>query len=97
MLIYLQIMSVAYIDPQLQVRIPSNYEVLRSEPLLLGSVADFVKQNPHKLGTQDMKYGGTPLHWCSSRETLQALIERGCDINALNFDGRTALHIMVYL
>ncbi|XP_037905718.1 85/88 kDa calcium-independent phospholipase A2 isoform X2 [Hermetia illucens] len=59
------------------------------------SVADFVKQNPHKLGTQDMKYGGTPLHWCSSRETLQALIERGCDINALNFDGRTALHIMV--
>lgn len=42
-----------------------------------------------------MKYGGTPLHWCSSRETLHALIEMGCDINAQNFDKRTALHIMV--
>lgn len=59
------------------------------------SVADFLKINSNKLYTQDMKYGGTPLHWCSSRETLQALIERGCDVNALNFDGRTALHIMV--
>ena len=42
-----------------------------------------------------MKHGGTPLHWSSSREVLQALFERGCDINAVNFDGRTALHVMV--
>lgn len=42
-----------------------------------------------------MKHGGTPLHWSSSREVLQALIETGCDINSLNFDGRTPLHVMV--
>lgn len=59
------------------------------------SVAEFLKTNANKLYTQDMKYGGTPLHWCSSRETLQALIKQGCDVNATNFDGRTALHIMV--
>lgn len=60
-----------------------------------GSVADFLLTNQDKLFTLDMKHGGTPLHWCSSREVLEALIERGCDINAVNFDGRTALHVMV--
>ncbi|XP_067644660.1 85/88 kDa calcium-independent phospholipase A2 isoform X2 [Eurosta solidaginis] len=59
------------------------------------SVAEFLKTNANKLYTQDMKYGGTPLHWCSSRETLHALIMQGCDVNATNFDGRTALHVMV--
>lgn len=42
-----------------------------------------------------MKFGGTPLHWCVSREVVNTLIEKNCDIDALNFDGRTALHIMV--
>ncbi|XP_014090407.1 85/88 kDa calcium-independent phospholipase A2 [Bactrocera oleae] len=59
------------------------------------SVAEFLKTNANKLYTQDMKYGGTPLHWCSSRETLHALIMQGCDVNATNFDGRTALHVMI--
>ncbi|XP_059614992.1 85/88 kDa calcium-independent phospholipase A2 isoform X2 [Phlebotomus argentipes] len=59
------------------------------------SVAEFLQTNPNKLVTQDMKHGGTPLHWSSSREVIEALIERGTDVNALNFDGRTALHIMV--
>ncbi|XP_041449949.1 85/88 kDa calcium-independent phospholipase A2 isoform X1 [Drosophila obscura] len=59
------------------------------------SVASFLRTNVSKLYTQDMKYGGTPLHWCSSRETLHALIMEGCDVNSTNFDGRTALHVMV--
>lgn len=42
-----------------------------------------------------MKRGGTPLHWSISREVIEALADKNCDINALNFDGRTALHIMV--
>jgi calcium-independent phospholipase A2 len=42
-----------------------------------------------------MKYGGTPLHWSTSREVVSALIERGCDVNALNFDEQTALHVMI--
>lgn len=42
-----------------------------------------------------MKFGGTPLHWCCSREVVNTLIEKNCDIDALNFDGRAALHIMV--
>ena len=53
------------------------------------------QSNVSKLFSQDMKHGGTPLHWCSSREVLDALIDRGCDVNALNFDGRSALHMMV--
>lgn len=65
--------------------------------IILGSVADYMQgqSNASKLFSQDMKHGGTPLHWCSSREVLDALIERGCDVNALNFDGRSALHMMV--
>lgn len=42
-----------------------------------------------------MKNGGTPLHWSTSREVLLELILRGCDVNAVNFDEKTALHIMV--
>ncbi|KAH0546083.1 85/88 kDa calcium-independent phospholipase A2 [Cotesia glomerata] len=58
-------------------------------------VADYMSDKPNSLFSEDMKFGGTPLHWSSSREVVNALIEMNCDINALNFDGRTALHIMV--
>lgn len=42
-----------------------------------------------------MKNGGTPLHWCTSRAVLVELIMRGCDVNAVNFEQKTALHVMV--
>lgn len=44
---------------------------------------------------QDMKFGGTPLHWSCSRQVIDALLDMECDINSRNFAGRTALHIMV--
>jgi calcium-independent phospholipase A2 len=44
---------------------------------------------------QDMKFGGTPLHWSCSRQVIETLVDMGCDINSCNFDGRTALHVMV--
>jgi len=34
---------------------------------------------------QDIKYGGTPLHWAKSGEILEALLEAGCSIDAKNF------------
>lgn len=48
-----------------------------------------------KLATSEMKNGGTPLHWSTSREVLLELIQRGCNIDAVNFDEKTALHIMI--
>lgn len=42
-----------------------------------------------------MKNGGTPLHWSTSREVLQELILRGCDVNAVNFEEKSPLHVMV--
>ncbi|XP_053666851.1 85/88 kDa calcium-independent phospholipase A2 [Anopheles marshallii] len=65
------------------------------KPSSTGNVADFLVSNPNKLFTQDMKHGGTPLHWSSSREVLNSLIERGCDVNLVNFNGQTPLHVMV--
>lgn len=62
---------------------------------LADSVAELLQFNTNKLFTQDMKNGGTPLHWSSSREVLLELVERGCDINAVNFEEKTALHVMV--
>lgn len=64
-------------------------------PFFIGIVGDLMQNNQPKLYTQDMKHGGTPLHWSTSREVIEALADKNCDINALNFDGRTALHIMV--
>ncbi|KAL4711460.1 hypothetical protein ACJJTC_005584 [Scirpophaga incertulas] len=67
----------------------------RSTSTIPGIVGDLLLDNRPKLYQQDMKYGGTPLHWAVSREVIEALVDKNCDINALNFDGRTALHIMV--
>lgn len=35
------------------------------------------------------------MHWAISKEVVNALVDKNCDINALNFDGRSALHVMV--
>ncbi|XP_050549409.1 85/88 kDa calcium-independent phospholipase A2 isoform X1 [Spodoptera frugiperda] len=69
--------------------------VRKSTTLFSGIVGDLLQDNQPKLYQQDMKHGGTPLHWAISREVVVALVDKNCDINALNFDGRTALHIMV--
>lgn len=58
-------------------------------------VGDYLNTKPNSLLGEDMKFGGTPLHWSSSREVVNALIEMNCDIDAVNFNGKTALHIMV--
>jgi calcium-independent phospholipase A2 len=42
-----------------------------------------------------MKNGGTPLHWATTKEVVMALVELGCMIDARNFSGQTALHVMV--
>lgn len=60
-----------------------------------GYVGDFLQDHPNKLFTQDMKLGGTPLHWSCSREVIEILLQKNCNINAPNFDGGTALHVMV--
>ncbi|KAI5720122.1 hypothetical protein M8J77_002180 [Diaphorina citri] len=59
------------------------------------SLGDYVQDNHNKFSIDDMKYGGTPLHWSSSRAVIESLVDMNCDINALDFEGRTALHKMV--
>lgn len=60
-----------------------------------GTIAVCRELDTRKLATREMKNGGTPLHWSTSREVLLELILRGCNVNAVNFDEKTALHIMV--
>lgn len=71
-----------------------NIPASEGEPSSPGYVGDFLHSKPNVLHAEDMKFGGTPLHWSLGREVINALIESNCDIDALNFDGRTALHIM---
>lgn len=80
--------SAKHVNGNKQVRQPST-----SSPT--NSVAEYIQTNANKICTQDIKNGGTPLHWASSRDVLEALIQRGCHINALDFNGRSALHVMV--
>ncbi|RWS27105.1 85/88 kDa calcium-independent phospholipase A2-like protein, partial [Leptotrombidium deliense] len=47
------------------------------------------------LDSEDMKYGGTPLHWVKSRVALEKILTIGYNINATNLNGETALHVMV--
>uniref|UniRef100_A0A1B6DBA0 phospholipase A2 n=1 Tax=Clastoptera arizonana TaxID=38151 RepID=A0A1B6DBA0_9HEMI len=59
------------------------------------ALGDFMADNQKKLYSQDMKFGGTPLHWSSSRQVIEQLLDCNCDINILNFKKQTALHVMV--
>ncbi|CAH0729964.1 unnamed protein product, partial [Brenthis ino] len=78
------------------VNLPASMKSIASTSNTIpGIVGDVLQDNQPKLFQQDMKRGGTPLHWSISREVIEALADKNCDINALNFDGRTALHIMV--
>ena len=72
-----------------------NIPATEGQPSSPGYVGDLLHKKPNVLYPEDMKFGGTPLHWSVSREVINALIEKNCDIDALNFNGRTALHIMV--
>ncbi|KYM92145.1 85 kDa calcium-independent phospholipase A2, partial [Atta colombica] len=72
-----------------------NISASEGQPSSPGYVGDFLHNKPNVLHAEDMKFGGTPLHWSRSREVITALIDTNCDIDALNFDGRTALHVMV--
>ncbi|XP_046424777.1 85/88 kDa calcium-independent phospholipase A2-like [Neodiprion fabricii] len=72
-----------------------NIPPVESKPTTPGYVGDFLREKPDALNSDEMKYGGTPLHWSTSKETINALIEQNCDVDVVNFDGRTALHIMV--
>ncbi|KAF5307036.1 hypothetical protein FQR65_LT07179 [Abscondita terminalis] len=60
-----------------------------------GYVGDFLQDHPKSLYQQDMKFGGTPLHWSCSRPVIETLVDMNCNINAVNFEQRTALHVMV--
>ncbi|XP_065160438.1 85/88 kDa calcium-independent phospholipase A2 isoform X2 [Atheta coriaria] len=60
-----------------------------------GYVGNFLQDYPNVLSSQDMKFGGTPLHWASSRLVIDALVDVNCNLDARNFEERTALHVMV--
>jgi calcium-independent phospholipase A2 len=48
-----------------------------------------------QLHLQDSRYGGTPLHWSKNRECIFLLADLGCNFEATNTDGETALHVMI--
>lgn len=88
-------MLLAGADVNISARNFGSNQAYERSTVQVSRVSDVLLVNSNKLMTQDMKYGGTPLHWSSSREVIEPLIEKGTNVNALNFDGRSALHIMV--
>lgn len=66
-----------------------------SETVGPGYVGKFIVDNPNTLHQQDMKFGGTPLHWAKSRAVVETLLDMNCHIDMVNFEKKTALHVMV--
>ncbi|XP_035230665.1 85/88 kDa calcium-independent phospholipase A2-like isoform X2 [Stegodyphus dumicola] len=56
---------------------------------------DVLDTYSNRFFNSDIKHGGTPLHWSKTPELTEVLIEHGCNVNAKNFMGDTALHVMV--
>ncbi|GBN77293.1 85/ calcium-independent phospholipase A2 [Araneus ventricosus] len=59
------------------------------------SMKELLDTHNNRFFNSDIKYGGTPLHWSKTPELTELLIEHGCNVNAKNFQGDTALHVMV--
>ena len=53
---------------------------------------EIIQKFPKSLYTKDIKLGGTPLHWATDKPFMDALIELGCEVEARNSLGNTALH-----
>ena len=47
---------------------------------------EILQMYPKALHVQDMKNGGTPLHWAKSKDIVVALIEAGCMIGLISND-----------
>ena len=56
---------------------------------------EIIQKFPKSLYTKDIKLGGTPLHWATDKPFMDALIELGCEVEARNSLGNTALHTMI--
>ncbi|CAB4016713.1 85 88 kDa calcium-independent phospholipase A2 isoform X2 [Paramuricea clavata] len=58
-------------------------------------VKPIVKFDEQCVHVKDTKYGGTPLHWAKTRQTVELLLAAGADIEAGNNECETPLHIMI--
>ncbi|XP_064640951.1 85/88 kDa calcium-independent phospholipase A2-like isoform X2 [Lineus longissimus] len=58
-------------------------------------VETLLSWNRQTIEVQDLTYGGPPLHWARSRQAVNLLVEKKCNIEAKNRFGDTALNIMV--
>ncbi|KAI4470247.1 calcium-independent phospholipase a2 [Holotrichia oblita] len=70
----------------------NNVSDYRSQSLTLSV---YIQDNPNFLNSRVIKHGGTPLHWVDTVEEINQLVDHSCDVNALNFQEKTALHLMV--
>lgn len=70
------------------VNIPAGCELQTNYISDPGYVGQYLQNNPNTLSHQDMKYGGTPVHWALSRPVIDALVDVKCQINAVNFQNR---------
>ena len=57
-------------------------------------IVRFKSEDIEDLDTDDMQFGGTPLHWAKHRRALERFISFGFDLDAKNALGETALHTM---
>lgn len=54
-------------------------------------IVQFTEEMIADLKFEDMIYGGTPLHWCQYKRTLERLIEYEFDVNAYDLNKETAI------
>jgi len=54
-----------------------------------------MKEYSNQLYLKDIINGGSLLHWSVEKHILRACIKAGCDIKSKDFNGNSALHIMI--
>ena len=52
-----------------------------------------LERAPELVLLKDNKYGGTALHWATTVEVVDALLEAGCNLDVLSDTGESAIHV----
>ncbi|XP_043924421.1 85/88 kDa calcium-independent phospholipase A2 isoform X2 [Protopterus annectens] len=60
-----------------------------------GCAESILDADPSQVHSEDLLYGGTPLHWANKAEMARLLIGHGSKVNYLSKTGDSPLHIMV--
>ncbi|RWS04365.1 85 kDa calcium-independent phospholipase A2-like protein [Dinothrombium tinctorium] len=72
-----------------------SFETIKQTAMKQKRQTYFHQQLIDDMAGQDIVFGGSPLHWTTTRRSLESLIQMGFDVNSRNMAEETPLHVHI--